>query len=164
MTRALRVLAALAGSLALFGTVVATHIPTPSAFGESEADPGRIAARRVWSDLRRVGAALPDLPDWFDPLRSDKTLHVLLYLLPAALWALSLGRRLPRNAGRLLLAFAAWGALDELSQAWAGRDGEVGDWLANVAGTVLGMGLAWPVAHVVSRLGDRLRTAAARER
>jgi len=164
VTRALRLLAALGGSLALFGTVVATHIPTPSAFGESEADPGRIAARGVWAHLKRAGAALPDLPTWLDPVRSDKTIHVLLYLLPSALLALSLGRRLPRNAGRLLLAFAAWGALDELSQAWAGRDGELGDWVANVAGTALGIGLAWPLAHVVSALGDRLRTPAAPDR
>lgn len=158
MTRALRLFAALGGAVALMGTVVATHLPTPSAFGDSEADPGRIAARGAWAELKRAGAALPDLPTWLDPVRSDKTIHVLLYLLPSAFLGLSLGRRLPRYAGRLLLAFAAWGALDELSQAWAGRDGEAGDWVANVVGAALGIGLAWPVARLVSALGDRLRS------
>ncbi len=158
MTRILRALAALGGGFALLGTFVATHLPTPSAFGESEADPARIAARGVWADLARIGAALPDLPDFLDPLRSDKTLHVLLYLFPAALWSLALGRRLRQYAPRLLLVFVVCGALDELSQAWAGRDGELGDWAANSFGAVLGMALAWPVASVVSWLGDRFRS------
>ena len=157
MTRMLRLFAGVGASFAMLGTLFVTHLPGPSAVGVSEEDPGRLAVRAIWSAFGRAAHRLPPVPQLFDPLRSDKTIHVAIYVVPAALWALSLGRRLPRRAGALLLACALWGALDEGSQALAGRDGQLGDWVANVVGAALGIALAWPVALVVSGLGDGLR-------
>jgi hypothetical protein len=146
---ALRTLAtwvcALAASGATAVTLAITHFPPPSAVGASDDATSRRAVRGVWVTLgeaaKRVDTWVPAL---VDPLRSDKTIHVAIFLAPAFLWALTaaLGRRLqPRPAAWLLLAFTTWGGLDELGQHLTGRDGEWGDWLANVVGAAAGIGL-----------------------
>jgi hypothetical protein len=157
VTRLLRLLAGTAAGIATLATLMVTHLPGPSAVGSSEADPNRVAMRGVWEGLRDVARHLPAAPELLKPLLSDKTIHVVIYIVPAGLWALSLGRRLRTRAWLLWAACATWGALDEGSQALAGRDGEFWDWVANAVGATIGIALAWPVASAVSRFGDWLR-------
>ncbi|MDP2307754.1 MAG: VanZ family protein [Pseudomonadota bacterium] len=143
-----RVATVLCGGAAAIATVITlaiTHFPPPSAVGASDAATSRRAVRGIWVTLGETAkAANAWIPDFVDPLRSDKTIHVVIFLVPAFLWALAvaLGHRLhARSAAWLLVAFTAWGALDELGQHLTGRDGEWGDWFANVAGAAVGISL-----------------------
>lgn len=127
--------------------LVATHLPAPRAVGDSEADPRRQAVRSVWGGLKDAGRAvadtLPDVPDTgsaLDWIPGDAVLHFLLFLPPALFASLALGSRSgARGAAKVLVAFAAWAALDELSQGLTGRDAELGDWVANVLGALTGV-------------------------
>ncbi len=127
-------------------TLVATHFPPPRSVGTSEADPNRQAIRTVWNTLREGARRLPDPPALLDPIVSDKTLHFVLFFVPALLWSLAAGRRLTGRTGvTLLVALATWSATDEWVQHLTGRDGEWGDWLANVLGSLAGIGIVYPV-------------------
>lgn len=140
MSRALRALARFGAVAATLFALFVTHLPAPSAVGVSEEDPRREDVRLVWHTLGEIAKRLPDLPAFFDPIRSDKTIHFALFLPPAALWALSFGRRLgPKQAAALFVGLAAWGSLDELVQHLGGRDGQWGDVAANLAGSFTGV-------------------------
>ena len=71
---------------------------------------------------------------------SDKLMHFLAYLVLSFLLGTTLYLALPGQRRRLallvLLAGAAYGALDELTQPLAGRFCEFNDWLADLAGVV----------------------------
>lgn len=148
MTRLLRGLAALAAIVATVAATVVTHTPGPRAFSD-EAD--RAAVRGAWEGARDAARRLPDLPSWLDPLISDKTIHLVVFGVPALFWTLSLGRRLPSRVGWLLAVLGAWATLDEGSQALLGRDGEWFDWVANLVGVAGGVGLGWGVVALVGR-------------
>lgn len=142
MTRLLRALAAFGAIVSTLGTLFVTHLPAPSAVDEASRD----TVRGVWQGLGEFAKRLPDLPELFDPIRSDKTIHLLIFVPPAALWALAAGRRLDtRRALMLWAALATWGGLDELSQHLTGRNGEWGDWVANMAGAAIGILVVRPV-------------------
>ncbi len=148
MSQLLRTLARFGAVAATLFALFVTHLPAPSAVGVSEEDPRREDVRRVWHTLGEIAKRLPDLPAFFDPIRSDKTIHFALFLPPAALWALSFGRRLgPKQAAALFVGLAAWGGLDELVQHLGGRDGQWGDVVANMAGAGTGILLVYPLLH-----------------
>ncbi len=113
--------------------------------------------RGAWEGARDAARRMPDVPAWLDPLVSDKTIHVLVFGVPAFCWALTLGRRLPARVGWLLLALAGWASLDEGSQALLGRDGEWLDWVANLVGVGLGVFMGWGVAWIAGRVASALR-------
>lgn len=79
---------------------------------------------------------------------SDKTLHLLAYgvlgLLAAALVAVS-GRWAARNGAGLAAGLAVFAAIDETTQPWFGRSAEPLDWVYDLIGITLGIGLvaAW---------------------
>ncbi len=151
------------GLLAVASTVfafVVTHLPAPSAFGASEADLSRRVARGAWHTVGEVVHGvldhLPDAPALLDPLRSDKTIHVLLFVGPGFFWALTFGGRLRARSALVLLGLlAAWAGLDEGSQHVVSRDGELGDWLANVAGATIGVAGGWAAWSALRTLRGR---------
>lgn len=77
---------------------------------------------------------------------TDKVIHAVAYAVLAALVALAwyaTGR--PIRWTYLLaagLVIVLYGALDEWTQIPVGRDGSVGDWVADVVGTAIGLALA----------------------
>lgn len=156
MTRVLRRLAAVGASIAMVLTLVATHFPPPSAVGTSDADPDRQAVWGVWHTMGELAHRLPDLPGFLSPLRSDKTLHFFLFFFPAVLWSLAAGKRLTGRWGAALMAaLSTWSAADELAQHFTGRDGQWGDWLANVAGSLVGIGVVYPVMRWRKQRSDQ---------
>ena len=95
----------------------------------------------------------------FDVEGSDKLKHYIAYAGLAFLLALrsSCHARLTgRTLAWLLVAGAAYGAFDEITQEMVGREGELGDWVADVIGLVTGLAafaLIWAAL-------DRRRTVA----
>jgi VanZ family protein len=79
----------------------------------------------------------------------DKLVHFGLYATLAGLiFAVLTARRLPRGASlarRFLLVVliaVVYGAIDEVTQPWTGRDCDVFDWMSDACGTVAGASLA----------------------
>jgi VanZ family protein len=50
----------------------------------------------------------------------------------------------------LLAIMAVYGAFDEISQGWVGRDPDIGDWLADMLGVVT----AWLTGRALASLGQ----------
>ncbi|HWL93213.1 MAG TPA: VanZ family protein [Phycisphaerae bacterium] len=110
------------------------------------------AARRRWITIVWLGSflaafvathlppsRLPTVP-WI----SDKVEHVgaFFFLALISAWKFQLAQW-PVWLGRfaLTLAFLAlYAAVDEWTQPWVGRSCEVGDWLADLAGSLLALG------------------------
>ena len=69
---------------------------------------------------------------------SDKLMHFMAYLVLSFLLGTTLYLAVPGQRRRMpllvLLAGAAYGAFDELTQPLSGRACELGDWLADLAG------------------------------
>jgi len=88
----------------------------------------------------------------------DKVLHFVAYFVQAMLAAAAVaatGRLGRRNAAILLVALAAFGGLDELTQPWFSRSAEWADWGADCLGIVLGVGLVLLLANRVVRRRTR---------
>jgi VanZ family protein len=91
---------------------------------------------------------------------SDKVEHFLAYgvlmgLLYLAFWVFR-----PRQWWMAWVALAvvlAYGALDEWTQPWTGRDCDFRDWLADTGGAVLALGLLTGIRWLVERR-QRLHT------
>ena len=84
----------------------------------------------------------------------DKLLHFGAYFVQAMLAATAVaatGRLGRRNAAILIVALAAFGGLDELTQPWFSRSAEWRDWAADCLGIVLGVGLVMFLANRVVR-------------
>lgn len=116
-----------------------THLPAPSAMGDREAD-----TRAVWVGLGETAKRFAVYyPSFLDFLRSDKTIHVAIFVGPGLFWAATvalLGHLDRRAVLGLSSALVLWAALDEWSQHLLGRDGELGDVVANVFGGAIGIG------------------------
>jgi VanZ family protein len=85
---------------------------------------------------------------------SDKLVHLAMYFVLAALACVNvaLWRRLGwRQAAMLLAAVAAWAVLDELTQPMFGRYGDVPDWVADLIGATMAVGLLTVVAPLLVR-------------
>lgn len=102
--------------------------------------------------------ALPDVPG------TDKSKHFIGYAVLALLLAIVLKLRGFGRFGAALAAVAicaAYGAVDELTQPWFGRFCELGDWVADLVGSLVGamISLAVPVSNQpMQRGGARHRT------
>ena len=85
---------------------------------------------------------------------SDKTAHFVSYaLLSAGLFvSLSLtGLRASRAAIVVLLIAMGYGAIDEWSQRFVRRSAELDDWLADIGGALVAVGVMWLGRVIVSR-------------
>jgi VanZ family protein len=74
--------------------------------------------------------------------RWDKLLHAAGYAVIAGVFAWAIASPAGGRAGRLALAILvplAYATVDELTQPLVGRSAEWGDWLADAAGTMLGV-------------------------
>jgi VanZ family protein len=84
----------------------------------------------------------------------DKLYHFLAYSGLGFLLTLVYGRLRGYTWSVALAAVGAvafYGALDELTQQWVGRDCELLDWLADLAGGVVGAGLVLALAWITGR-------------
>lgn len=147
---------AVMGGLATSAVALAvTHLPAPSAMGDREAD-----TRAVWVGIGEVAKKLAVFyPSFLDGLRSDKTIHVAIFIGPGFFWAAAialLGRLDRRATALLLVGLASWAVLDEWSQHLLGRDGQVGDVVANLIGGAIGVGAAAVGRLLVRRVRGRL--------
>lgn len=132
---------------ALFVELVALHFPTPS--GVASDPEAEEAVRGAWSLAGRVAGRVGEmaptgLVELLSPLLADKTVHFAVFLPLGLLWALErrLSGRLDRRTGMLgMLGLTAYAALGEASQVVGGRYPDPGDFVANVAGALVGMGL-----------------------
>jgi VanZ family protein len=108
-----------------------------------------------------VATHLPQMSRWVAPAHvSDKTAHFIVYLALVFLWwhSVSPGRKVRWQTSALwltLLVVVSYGAIDEWLQKFVGRDADLGDFLANVAGVVTGLVLVsllsfWPGLVAVS--------------
>ncbi len=85
-----------------------------------------------------VNAVMPS-PGVDPGFLNDKQLHVLVFVA-LTLWFAGIYER--RNLGWLAVAMAVFGIVIELSQALvAARDASLGDWLADLAGIAIAVGL-----------------------
>jgi len=81
----------------------------------------------------------------YDLGSSDKTLHFVAYVLLTvsflASWELSIGLLRPAHYFLVWLFGTIYGALDEITQIPVGRSCDGMDWLADIAGIVVGLTL-----------------------
>ena len=111
-----------------------------------------IVAFSYWAD----GFSGTHLPSASIPqTTSDKTLHFLAYggLAVLVSWAalLRFGAHWSVPA-RVLVLLAVYAAFDEWTQTFvAGRDGDVRDWLADIGGSLLGIGAVYAVMWMRGR-------------
>jgi len=87
-----------------------------------------------------VGTHVPIPPDVVQLAGSDKMLHFGAYLGLSLLIAFCV-RPKGWNYLWVLLGLAAYGAIDELLQIPVRRTADVADWLADVAGVAVGLGV-----------------------
>lgn len=90
------------------------------------------------------GSALPK-NDWLAKIYFDKWVHIGLFLVLAVLciWALQLYKR--KVLFVLILILAGYGLLVETVQHYfiENRTFDIGDWIADIAGSVAGVWLSW---------------------
>ena len=110
-----------------------------------------------------IGTHLPS--DSIPQTTSDKTLHFVAYCGLAILvsWAALLRFGPPWSVpARVLGVLALYAAFDEWTQTFvAGRDGDVRDWLADIGGSLVGVGMVYAVMWMrgrrpISRLQRRM--------
>lgn len=109
-----------------------------------------------------IGTHLPKVPQ---PIRkiSDKSMHCLAFTGLAFLLAWATYRKeatVRRHWLFILTMIAIYGAFDELLQIPVGRHCDFNDWLADMAGAVIGLtlfhvGLRWRSARVKSAIRHR---------
>ena len=90
------------------------------------------------------GSALPK-NEWLAKIYFDKWVHIGLFLVLAVLciWALQLYKR--KVLFVLILILAGYGLLVETVQHYfiENRSFDIGDWIADIAGSVAGVWLSW---------------------
>jgi VanZ family protein len=122
---------------------------------------GSVIALTAYWLLLITATHIPKVPEPFGVRPSDKLLHLSAYAVLGALVGLAFSqyRRLRLSlAAALLAGVALHGMLDEVTQPLFGRDAEVADWFADVAGAVLGLGLMLAISMLVRRRADSSRT------
>jgi VanZ family protein len=82
----------------------------------------------------------------------DKAAHLgafaVLAVLCAGAWPPTIRRRSLSQLLWISILVAVYGAIDEWTQSFVGRQTSLGDWLADVAGAAIGLGLfAWFRRH-----------------
>jgi len=80
---------------------------------------------------------------------ADKLVHCILFSVSGFLWMLALGNTVWRGIFLALLLFG-FGYTTEWLQSWIpGRTRSILDLYANMAGTVLGVSVAWVTQHML---------------
>ncbi len=109
----------------------------------------------LWAAYWLVLLTLTHLPPRFigHPPVTDKTLHVLAYttlagLLYVALWATWPRRPIVRW---VLGCICVLGALDEWTQPMFGRSCELLDWVADVSGAIVAVGMLMLIRRIAER-------------
>jgi len=103
----------------------------------------------------------PKIPDWiYQAHVSDKSAHFIAYLALVSLWWFSISPHKKVNWRKApvwwtLLVMVWYGVIDEWLQAYVGRNSDVSDFLANLAGTTAGLVLLsilsfWPASIIVT--------------
>ena len=96
---------------------------------------GRVLLVAYWAAML-IGTHLPPGPDIAGGV-NDKVLHFAGYCGLAVLLVVC-GGPLGSPWWRAVLVASLYGLADELTQPWFDRDADVLDWLADVAGSVVG--------------------------
>ena len=132
----------------------------------------RWPARRViaaicaaWWLLSAVATHVP-IESMPVPVSEPSILHVIGYAIITALFLTTLiayGVRSPRRCLIAAVVIAAYAAADEATQPWFGRDGTVGDWIADLIGTAFTLAVI-EVPAALARLRQRVTTATHRSR
>jgi VanZ family protein len=93
---------------------------------------------------------------------NDKVLHLVGYGGLAALllvWRCSRGPVTIRTIALLWLLIGCYAAFDEITQPIVGRHADVADWIADVVGAAIGLGVTWPLAaRFFGHIPDRRST------
>jgi VanZ family protein len=93
---------------------------------------------------------------------NDKVLHLLGYGGLAVLllgWRSSRGPVTIRTITLLWLLLGCYGAFDEITQPLVGRHADIADWIADVVGAAIGLGITWPLtARFFGHMPDRRST------
>ncbi|MGN6627590.1 MAG: VanZ family protein [Tepidisphaeraceae bacterium] len=94
---------------------------------------------------------------------SDKYLHFAGYAVYAGLLYIALGLNFPRLRGLaiwVMLFFAGFAALDELTQPWFGRDCDILDWRADMLGVTAAVLVLTLLRWTAARFGNPARARA----
>ena len=98
------------------------------------------------------------LPPPQGPTISDKTIHGIAYLLLGSLLFISgcfLSTRRWTIAGWVIGICLVYGAIDEVLQGFVNRSPELGDWLADASGALLGVSLCLAAHAIAARRSPR---------
>lgn len=105
----------------------------------------------LYSILLVVATHLPRVPAFVRGPGADKWLHFAAYGCQTVL-AMSVfhftNRLVLKNAIFLIVLLVTFGAIDELTQPLFSRQAELWDWVADCAGIVFGVCLAWFVVFI----------------
>ena len=105
----------------------------------------------LYSILLVVATHLPHVPTFVRGPGADKWLHFAAYGCQTVL-AMSVfhftNRLVLKNVIFLVVLLATFGAIDELTQPLFSRQAELLDWVADCAGIVFGVCLAWLVVYI----------------
>jgi VanZ family protein len=108
----------------------------------------------LWAILVVISSSVP-LPAISAPPGTDKGVHVVLYLVLGLLSGRALLRGKTARVWHLLvlvLGLFAFGALDEVHQLWVpGRTADPADWVADAAGSVVGIAAAVALTRASGR-------------
>lgn len=118
---------------------------------------GLIAALAIYWSTMFFGTHLPAMPQSLAG-QSDKVLHCGAYFGLATLlltWRISRGPVSFRDIVLIWLMIGLYGIFDEVTQPLVGRHADYEDWLADLTGAAIGLGITWPIA---SWLLNRLPT------
>ena len=95
----------------------------------------------------------------------DKVCHFVAYaglaFLLAMVWSLRRSTRSPlplAHLATIVVLLATYGVLDEVTQPWVGRSCEVGDWIADLCGAVMGVvgfSSAWSISRWLAATPNR---------
>lgn len=108
-----------------------------------------------------VATHIPVVPEALKEPGADKWAHSIAYAGLAFLLATrnSTWDRLTWNvATQILLVVGVYGIVDELTQIPVGRNAEMGDWLADLRGASVGLGLVALLQIGVGRISRRTRS------
>lgn len=129
--------------------------------GHSQARLALVAMLIAYWLLMFFGTHIPRVPTSLAG-PNDKVLHLLGY---GGLAVLLLGLRSSRGPvtirtiALLWLLLGCYGVFDEITQPLVGRYADVADWIADVVGAAIGLGITWPLAaRYFGHLPDRRPT------
>jgi VanZ family protein len=97
---------------------------------------------------------VPRLPTYPGPIYKDKIAHLLSYALLIGLALTAHGRHDGSAARRTtgwVVVLSAYACIDELLQPLSGRTCQLGDWIANVVGLLMGVACYFTLSTIRRR-------------